>query len=74
MPTLVANRPVDLNGPEAAARQHAQAVVRNYISQPRLSECHSLLIHTANSRNKSGVFLVLFSLLLFNMHFAFDRG
>uniref|UniRef100_A0A8C2FRP9 Vacuolar proton pump subunit B n=1 Tax=Cyprinus carpio TaxID=7962 RepID=A0A8C2FRP9_CYPCA len=37
MPTLVANRPVDLNGPEAAARQHAQAVVRNYISQPRLT-------------------------------------
>ncbi|TRY60493.1 hypothetical protein DNTS_028919, partial [Danionella cerebrum] len=33
----VANRPVDLNGPEAAARQHAQAVVRNYISQPRLT-------------------------------------
>lgn len=38
MATLVANRPVDLNGPEAAARQHAQAVARNYLSQPRLSE------------------------------------
>ncbi|XP_065153467.2 V-type proton ATPase subunit B, brain isoform-like [Paramisgurnus dabryanus] len=37
MSTLLANRPVDLNGPEAAAREHAQAVVRNYISQPRLT-------------------------------------
>ncbi|KAK2843736.1 hypothetical protein Q7C36_011951 [Tachysurus vachellii] len=36
MATLVATRP-DLNGPEAAARQHAQAVTRNYISQPRLT-------------------------------------
>ncbi|KAJ8359612.1 hypothetical protein SKAU_G00161370 [Synaphobranchus kaupii] len=37
MATLVENRNVDLNGPEAAARQHAQAVTRNYISQPRLT-------------------------------------
>ncbi|KAI5102702.1 V-type proton ATPase subunit B, kidney isoform [Silurus meridionalis] len=37
MATLVANHPVDLKGPEAAARQHAQAVTRNYISQPRLT-------------------------------------
>ncbi|KAI4899861.1 hypothetical protein NFI96_010934 [Prochilodus magdalenae] len=37
MATLLANRPVDLNGPEAAARQHAEAVKRNYISQPRLT-------------------------------------
>ncbi|KAK3538088.1 hypothetical protein QTP70_029180 [Hemibagrus guttatus] len=36
MATLVATRP-DLNGPESAARQHAQAVTRNYISQPRLT-------------------------------------
>lgn len=55
MATLLANRPVDLNGPEAAAREHAQAVVRNYISQPRLSECHLTLpfIHTANSSETS---------------------
>lgn len=51
MATLLANRPVDLNGPEAAARQHAQAVVRNYISQPRLSECRLPFIHTANNRD-----------------------
>ncbi|XP_048126214.1 V-type proton ATPase subunit B, kidney isoform [Alosa alosa] len=37
MATMMQNRPVDLNGPEAGARQHAQAVTRNYISQPRLT-------------------------------------
>ncbi|MBN3295783.1 VATB2 ATPase, partial [Amia calva] len=38
MATMVDNRAQDtLNGPEAAARQHTQAVTRNYISQPRLT-------------------------------------
>ncbi|MBN3324371.1 VATB2 ATPase, partial [Atractosteus spatula] len=38
MATMVGSRPIDtLNGPEAAARQHAQSVTRNYISQPRLT-------------------------------------
>lgn len=53
MATMVQNRPVDLNGPEAAARQHAQAVTRNYISQPRLSMyCSSayVLLYPATSQ------------------------
>ena len=37
MATLAANRGMDFNSTAAAAREHTQAVTRNYISQPRLS-------------------------------------